>query len=253
MQFQLILLLDIIWNIQTVRCRPQNLFLDSINQPVGNEVDLFSPEGSGDQLDTILNPVDLALSSDLTSGEYITDASIIDSDDLFSAEGLALKPIPSLQSSSACGTDVDLTMMDVDVPQLQARDDALCGSSDSKEDIDAVVNLLTDPESWLREKIPAANPPTGQINQAGPNNEYLNFESVKNRQPIPGLFEDDDQTCRRKVFGLSIIPVCHDDLRNPMTQYPAGYADLFYVDPCMLLSVTFWLRNLYVEQYVDSM
>ena len=220
-----------------VRCRSENPFFDSINQPVGNDVDSFSPEGSGDLLATNLNPADLALNSDLTSGEYITDSSTIDSNDLFSTEDLALKSISSLQSPSACGTDVGLTMMDVDVPQLHTRDDALCGSSNSKEGIDAIINLYKDPESWLRQKIPATNPPTGQTNQPGSNDQALDLESLKDRQLIPGLLEDDDETCPPKVFGWSIIPVCHDDLRYSMTQYPDGWADLFHVDPCMLLSV----------------
>lgn len=239
MRFELLPLLVIVWNSQSVKCRPENPFLDSINQPVGNDVDFFSPERSGDFLDNYLNSNDLASNSDLTLDGSMIDASFIDSNDLFSTEESSSETIPLLQGSTSCGTDVGLTTMDEDVPLLQARNDASCASSKFRESLDAIINLFKDPEYWWRENIPANKSPTGQTDQPGQNDEDFSPESLQNRQPIPGLFEDDDEICPPGVFGWSVIPVCHDGLRKPSTQYPRGWTDLYYVEPCMLLSVTF--------------
>lgn len=244
MYFQHFLLLIGIWNSQATTCRPENLFLDSINQPIGNDVDLFSTEGSGDFLDESLNPSDLALSPDLTSGEYNTDTSTIDPKDLFFTEDLSAESIPLLQSSTPCGTDVGLTMMNEDFPQLQARDNPSCASSPKpNENIDSILNLFKDPEGWLRKKIPATKPATGQVNQPGQDDENINLESLSNRKPIPGLFEDDDQTCPPQVFDLSVIPVCHASIRGSRIDYPGGWSDLSRVEPCMPLFITFYDRT----------
>ena len=237
MQFELLPLLVIVWNSQPVKCRPENLFLDSINQLGGNDVDFVLPERSGDFLDNNLNSNDLAFNSDLTLGGSMTDASSIDSNDLFPPEDSTSETVPLLQGSTSCGTDVGLTTTDEDVPLLQARNDALCGSSTSRESLDGIINLFKDPEYWLRENIPPKQRPTGQTNVPGQYDDDFSPESLQNRQPIPGLFEDDEEKCPPEVFGLSVIPVCHNGLRKPSTQYPSGWTDLYYVEPCMLLGV----------------
>lgn len=209
-----------------------------ISPHVGNDVDLFSPERSGDFPVNNLNPNDLAFNSDFPFGEYMADAFSIDSDDLFSPEDSSSEKIPFLQGSTSCGTDVGLTTMDEDVPLVQARNDALCGPPKPKESFDAIINLFKDPEYLLRDNVPGKKRPTGQTNEPGPNDEDFGLENLQDRQPIPGLFQDDEETCPSKVFGWAIIPVCHDGLRKPSTQYPRGWTNLYYIEPCMLLSVT---------------
>lgn len=239
MHGQLFFLLVIFRNSLIVHSRPEDLFSDFNNQPLGNNVDLFSPEGSGDFLDDNVNPADLALNPAPTSGEDIIDASSSNLNDLFSTEDFSSDPtIPSLQSSTSCETDMGLLMND-DVPQLQTRGDASCAPSKPEENIDSILNLFQDPEGLLRKKIPTTKAPTGQVNQPGSNDEDFNFETFRNRRPIPVLFDEDEETCPSRVFGLSNTPVCHDDIRNPLTHYPGGWTDLVRISPCMFIFIRF--------------
>lgn len=233
-RFRLLLfLVALILNPFIVICRPQDLFLNSIDQPIGNDVSLFSPDGSDDFLDDNANPTDLALSPDLDPGEVTTEPSFFDSNDLFPFEDLTSETVPVLQSSSSCQTDVGLSTLDEDFPQLQARDDGpSCASSQGQDNMNSIINLFQDPEGFLREKIPTSKPPNGQADQPGQFDVDLNSDAFRNRQSLPGLFEDDDEKCRPYVFGLSNIPVCHDFDNSAMVTYLDGSADLYQVEPC---------------------
>lgn len=229
MRFRLVSLITV-WNFALVGSRPADLF--SSDEPIGNNVDLFSSEGL-DPGTSIFNSNDLAFNSELTPSNLDTGTSMANSNGLFPTEDVSLSAIPSLQSASGCQIDDSLTQIDGDGLLLQARDNALCPSPKTKETFDSLGNLFQDPEGWLNQIVRLKKAPVGQANPPGKDNENLDFSAFLNNRATPFFFREDEEICPAKVFGLSNTPVCFNAARGTMVLDPGSWVTLRPVTACM--------------------
>lgn len=228
------------WNPILVHSRPQDLFYPaSINEPIGpigDDVDLFLLDGLNDDpfYNNNINPTDFAINSELTTNKQDPDASLFHVNDLFPAEESSFEITPLLQSSPGCETDDSLAWTDDHIPSLQTRGDSSCPSSKPKEPMDAIVNFFQNPENWLRGNMRSKKPPTGQGDQPGPNDDDLGFGAFLQSRPVPMFFEEMEQTCPSKIFGISTTPACFNAMRGFLIRYPGNTVTLRPVSPCML-------------------
>lgn len=224
------------WPCILIDARPEDLFsFDSSNEPTGpvfNDVDITSLQSLNDPSSNEISPTDLVFTSATSTNEYDADPYHLEVSDLFSEEDHPINTNPFFQGASACETDGRLSWVDDGAPNLQARDDASCRPSKPKENIDSIMNIFQDPESFLRQNIPPNKGSAGQTHQPGQDDENFSLDTLLNNRPAPLLFEEDGNKCPIAEFGLSTTPVCLDSLTGSAIGSPGSGFTLHDVEPC---------------------
>lgn len=223
------------WFYMVAYGRPEDLFSFDSNEPTGpisNDVDNFLLQSLSDHSNNDISPTDLVFNSANSINEYDAEPYNVEASNLFPDENHSVDTDSLLQSASACETDHRITWVDDGAPYLQARDGASCTPSKPKENIDSIMDIFQDPESFLRENIPPTKVPVGQTNQPKQNDENFNLEDFLHNRLVPLIFEEDGKQCPAEEFGLSITPVCLDSLKGSAIGSPGSWFTLHDVEPC---------------------